>query len=151
MKKMGILLLTVCLFCAACVPAGAENGYLLLKVYFSLEDYGDLGTPYVVPNEDVDEKTVYVIYDQQTGLLMIRGENDEGAGEISAWSGLELADGLIALLRVCREWDVIENTLDSGYSLALCFNADEENQLWIHNAEEAAQFVEAVRELAGVE
>ena len=140
MKKLGVVLLSVCLLCAMCAPAVAENGYELLKLYFSLEDYGSLGTPGILPNSEDSDHILSVLYNGDAGVFMLSGVNENGEDEISYWTGVDFPHGLSAMLLICNAWSVLEAYLDDGYSMHVLLYMNKDHEILITDAEDAALF-----------
>lgn len=145
MKKIAVLLLAVCLLCTACVSAGAENGYTMLKMYLTLDDFGNLGAPDIIPNDENTSKSVNVIYSQEAKIFFLGGINKDGRSELCIWHDVEMLDGLIAIILICNDWDTIESTVENGYAFQVCYSVNDDSQIWLYNSSQASQFVEAIK------
>ena len=138
-KKITALLLCTVVMICACTAALAESEvYLTIQsVFANPESEYYVGDAYVSDYDQLDYVAFYYNYD--TKQLVLGGKE-----QITFWQDVELSDGLYAIGCICQTYNYFTE-MEPDTMLVIGFAGDdEEQQIWIDNAEDALAFVEMI-------
>ena len=136
MKKFVAVLLCVAMLMVG-VVAQAEIGYTTTKSW--LDDSIGTGVSAVTGNE-VDN-FLWIMFDFDDYSIFMTGTNSAGKQEGTLWYDLDATTFVYALCNILTGWGVLDDLLDSDYSLVVALTIDED-PIFVDTEEEAEEILE---------